>query len=224
MPPDGLTVIFVSNRPGGVGGYDLFEATRASPDAAFDNAAPMMQLNTSADEYVPGITHDGLTLYFERYPGGHFKSTRTSTSLPFDVAVPAPELGPLYAPTFTHDANEAFWGHPTLYRAVYDGTTYVDQTQVFDTPEGEDGYPTLSSDALTLYFVAVRGVDPLRIYQSTRPAIDARFGPSAPVDELSLEQSDDPEISFDGRTLVFVSSRSPSKGGDDMFMSTRTCQ
>lgn len=66
LMPDGLTIWFVSNRPGTFGERDLYYATRKSRDDAFDepvNAGPM--INSSYDEESPSLTADGQILVFE---------------------------------------------------------------------------------------------------------------------------------------------------------------
>ena len=68
---DGNTLYFASNRPGGLGGTDLWISER-KPDGSWDtprNLGP--KINTSGDEEAPFITNDGKTLYFSStgHPG-----------------------------------------------------------------------------------------------------------------------------------------------------------
>lgn len=68
---DGNTLYFASNRPGGLGGTDLWVSERR-PDGSWDaprNLGP--KINTPADEEAPFITNDGKTLYFSStgHPG-----------------------------------------------------------------------------------------------------------------------------------------------------------
>jgi hypothetical protein len=70
---DGLTLFFVSNRPGGLGGHDLWMTTRSSVADPWEppvNLGPTV--NSSAGEAGPGISADGLTLFFHSdRPGGY---------------------------------------------------------------------------------------------------------------------------------------------------------
>ena len=66
---DGKTLIFVSNRPGGRGGKDIWSATIQSINSKgvplfgdLINLGP--NINTSKDETSPFIHHDNKTLYF----------------------------------------------------------------------------------------------------------------------------------------------------------------
>lgn len=62
---DGLTLIFMSNRPGGSGAFDLWMTTRATTDDDWStpvNLGPTV--NTSAFDGTASISADGSTLYF----------------------------------------------------------------------------------------------------------------------------------------------------------------
>ena len=62
---DGLEIFFFSDREGGLGGPDIWSASRASTSAAFDppvNLGPAV--NTAAGETRPSLSWDGSTLYF----------------------------------------------------------------------------------------------------------------------------------------------------------------
>jgi outer membrane protein OmpA-like peptidoglycan-associated protein/tetratricopeptide (TPR) repeat protein len=61
---DEKTIIFMSNRPGGLGGTDLYKATKDSKGewTYVKNLGP--KINTEFDEDGPFIDYDGKTLYF----------------------------------------------------------------------------------------------------------------------------------------------------------------
>ena len=62
---DGLTVIFSSDRPGGLGGIDLWVADRSAPNRPFCppvNLGPAV--NSVANDRSPSITNNGAELYF----------------------------------------------------------------------------------------------------------------------------------------------------------------
>lgn len=64
IAPDGKTIYFASNRPGGYGGIDLWK-TEMTEEGVFsipENLGP--EINTSGDETAPFIHVDGRTLYF----------------------------------------------------------------------------------------------------------------------------------------------------------------
>lgn len=71
ISPDGNTLYFSSNRPGGLGGYDLWK-THLKKDGTWSpplNLGP--EINTPYDEHTPFIHPDGQTLYFssDGWPG-----------------------------------------------------------------------------------------------------------------------------------------------------------
>jgi outer membrane protein OmpA-like peptidoglycan-associated protein len=64
MSADGNTLYFVSNRPGGFGGRDLYTSKR-SPEGDWSKAVNMgPTINTPFDEDAPFIHPDGVTLSF----------------------------------------------------------------------------------------------------------------------------------------------------------------
>lgn len=64
MSPDGNTLFFVSNRPGGLGGSDIYKSIKM-PNGEWgkpENLGPTV--NTKYDEESPFMLSDGKTLYF----------------------------------------------------------------------------------------------------------------------------------------------------------------
>jgi tetratricopeptide (TPR) repeat protein len=71
ISPDGNTLYFVSNRPGGIGGYDIWK-TQLNEEGEWSapvNLGP--EINTPYDENTPFLHADGKTLYFssDGWPG-----------------------------------------------------------------------------------------------------------------------------------------------------------
>jgi hypothetical protein len=64
IAPDGKTLYFASNRPGGLGGFDIYR-TRILPSGEWGEAYNLgPDINTAYDEDFPNISLDGYTLYF----------------------------------------------------------------------------------------------------------------------------------------------------------------
>lgn len=62
---DGLHAVFVSNRPGGHGGFDLYSADYDTAQQAWTNITNLGPgINTPFNEESPALTPDGKTLYF----------------------------------------------------------------------------------------------------------------------------------------------------------------
>ncbi len=110
---DGRTLYFSSFRPG-VGGRDLFQASRENDEEPFGNVVNLGKLiNTEFNEGGPSISPDGCALFFhsQRASGnggffGLFMAIRTTTDEPFDRVVslasaldgPVAELAPSVSP------------------------------------------------------------------------------------------------------------------------------
>ncbi len=70
LSPDGNTLYFTSDRPGGYGGLDIYISRRNSPGdwGAAVNAGPL--INTPFNEETPFVSGDGKTLFFSSQ--GHY--------------------------------------------------------------------------------------------------------------------------------------------------------
>jgi outer membrane protein OmpA-like peptidoglycan-associated protein/Tol biopolymer transport system component len=71
ISPDGSTLYFVSNRPGGYGSYDIWKSTLQG-DGYWSPAVNLgPEINTPYDEHTPFMHPDGRTLYFssDGWPG-----------------------------------------------------------------------------------------------------------------------------------------------------------
>jgi outer membrane protein OmpA-like peptidoglycan-associated protein/Tol biopolymer transport system component len=71
ISPDGSTLYFVSNRPGGIGSYDIWKSTLTDEGKWTDPVNLGTKVNTPYDENTPFIHADGKTLYFSSngWPG-----------------------------------------------------------------------------------------------------------------------------------------------------------
>jgi hypothetical protein len=99
LSPDGLSLYFCSNRPGGRGGFDIWVTTRPTPTAPFGPPVNLgSAINSSFDDYIPQISADNRTLIFSssRSYGPDtlevWMSTRTNALAPWEPALhlPAP--------------------------------------------------------------------------------------------------------------------------------------
>ncbi|HRX31428.1 MAG TPA: OmpA family protein [Tenuifilaceae bacterium] len=64
ISPDGKTLYFVSNRSGGLGGYDIWTSDHL-PDGSWSNAKNLGEpVNSNGNEQSPFIHFDNQTLYF----------------------------------------------------------------------------------------------------------------------------------------------------------------
>ncbi len=195
---DGLSLYFTSNRPGGLGGFDMYVSQRASvadPWGTPMNLGPTV--NTAFDEGNPAFSRDGHLLFFQskRLPsfGGIdiWVSQREHTHDDFDWQ-PAVNLGA--------GVNSA---------ADDNGPSYFEND--------EDGAPQL-------YFGSSRpgGLGAADIYVSEQMA-DGSFGPAVLVPELSSPMGENrPSIRHNGLEIFFQSNRIGSIGlSNDLWVATR---
>jgi hypothetical protein len=116
---DGLTLVFTSNRNGGMGGWDLWMSTRAGVQDAWDppvNLGP--NVNSAGHDCECSLSADGLALFFcSNRPGGLgaydlWVTTRKSSNDPWGPAV---NLGP----AVNTAANEGSAGVSADRRTLY---------------------------------------------------------------------------------------------------------
>jgi hypothetical protein len=80
---DGLVAYFASDRPGGLGGMDLYRAARARTSDPFSAPELVPGLNTPADDAAPQLTADGRELFFvSNRNGGESQLFRALSSCP----------------------------------------------------------------------------------------------------------------------------------------------
>lgn len=112
---DDLTLYFVSNRSGNT---DIWRATRGSPAADFADPQPVPELNSDSEDGAVTLSPDGLeAILSSNRPstlGGRdlYRATRASTSEPFSVPEPLPQLSSTvndYDPTLSFDGAELYF-------------------------------------------------------------------------------------------------------------------
>jgi hypothetical protein len=119
---DELIIVFTChNMSGGVGGYDLWMATRDSIDLPFEPPVNLTELNSAFGEGGPSISPDGLVIYFgsnREGPSYIYEATRQSSDEPFGTPVRLDEIGALCAnPTVSIDNRVMYFSK--------DGDIYV---------------------------------------------------------------------------------------------------
>jgi hypothetical protein len=228
---DGLELYFTSERGGAATGYaDVYVTTRASLASGWSAPTPVIELNSTDEDQSPGITPDGLTIYFSsRRPsliGGMSANTWVSTRP--DRASPwaAPALVQEVSTTFDEfePQPDATNTHLVFYRLI-DATNreiFVATRQSAALPWGtpvliaEINTPGieraafLAADGLAIWFSSDRmsttgpGINDL--YIATRAMPDEPYGTPTFIAELNTSaDDDDPCLSADARIIVFTS-------------------
>ena len=220
--PDGLTIVFNSNRGGN---QDLYMATRSSTSEGFGAPVPLPALvNTSANEACPTIAN-GHRLYFS--------SDREDPSYDIYVSKRGPNgwsepenLGPNINTPGWLDEAAAFYedggdqvmlfssrqaggaGDGNIYQSVNGGP----KSLVAGGPNSSasDNRPSVTRDGLTIFFDSTRsgGLGGPDIYYATRSSTSQPFGPAIHLIGLSSSEFDArATISKDGSFITFSSVR-----------------
>lgn len=197
LSKDGLALYFTSDRPGSLGGNDMWVSQRASLEDPWGepvNLGPTV--NTAFNEGVPSFSRDDHFMYFNSVRPGGFGSN--------DIWIAWRE--------HTHD--DFGWGTPINAGSGINGPSN-DAGAAYVENE-EEGTPLL-------YFGSTRpgGPGSFDIYVSAQAA-DGTWAPAVLVPELSGPFSDQrPSVRFDGLELFFFSNRPGSLGPSDVWSSTR---
>jgi hypothetical protein len=200
---DGTALYFYSNRPGGLGGYDLWVAHRDSDESGWlapTNLGPAV--NSEYDEYSPALAPNGQTLYF-------------SSNRP--RAGEIPPAGGAWPATVRENATRHDYD---LYASALAGSEFdpASPLAAINTP-ADEGCPAISPFGDFLYFASDRqgagsgsrgGFDLYRA-RLLRGGGGGGIGPpenlgpeiNTPANEL------DPAPSMGGFALHFSSDRDP---------------
>lgn len=202
LSPDGLSLYMASNRPGGLGGLDIWVARRESPTAPF--GAPVnagAPVNTAADDFCPSPMKDGWLFFVSARPGGCGDA---------DIY--------LTRPVVSKGRWSGWW--PPLHLGCHVNSA------------GQEASPYLLTHERTgrvlLYFSSNRpggyapdaGPPDADLYVSHL----SRFGfrPAQLVPGLNTASDDArPNLRADGLEIVFDSTRPGGLGAPDLYASTR---
>ena len=232
---------------------DIWVAQRASRDSPWETPVNLgSPVNTAASEAGPALSPDGRLLFFNRIIGATnrdiFVSVRDDRRDELGWQVPA-SLGPDVntelseaGPSFLHQEGD---GDGTLYFYRGDPPITTDLYSVRVTKDGrtlgpavaetglnssvEDNHASVRRDGREIFFNSRRpgsvGGQNFDIWVATRENVhDAWSTPvnlGAPVNSQVAEFH--PNLSFDGRTLVFISGAPRGGlGGFDIWMTTRS--
>lgn len=196
LSPDGHLLFIHSNRPGTMGGNDIWMAHRSGSKKDLDWETPVPlgpDVNTADDEQGPEFvaSERGGALYFNR---GNQMLSRSD----------------LYRAGIDRDGDTD--GPAQLLAELSDPTT-------------NDAAPTVRADAREILFWSARagGLGATDIYRSTRQSANDPWSPPVnvgpPLNSLLMDLH--PEFSPDALTLYFSSNRAVGFGGQDLWVSTR---
>jgi len=208
------SLYFGSDRPGGLGDFDLWVSQRASVRDAWGPPVNLgATVNTSALENIPYVSLDGHWLFFNsNRPGG----------------VGAQDVWASYR---RDTRNDFGWGTPVnlgpqVNSAVFDGgaSRFENGDQDDDDKVGEENNDDDGDDGLGLLFFGSNrpgGPGLVDLYVSSRNS-DGSFGPPQLLPELSSPFNDQrPAIRSDGLEIFLFSDRPGGAGELDLWVATR---
>lgn len=254
---DGLTMYLASNRPGGMGGQDIWVATRQSVDAAWGGPVNLgSPVNTPANEFCPSPARDGHLFFFvSTKPGGCGGSDIYMTrrradqhgwdvplNLGCDINSAGDEASPflieqratgpvLYfssyrAGGYSAEAPGAVTGDDDIYISLSHGGVLGPAELVpFVNSEANDSRPNLRRDGLELFFDSNRRgtLGMSDIFSSSRESVLYSWSDPEPLGPLvnSAAGETRASLSWDGTMLVFGSTRAGGEGMNDIYVTTR---
>jgi len=234
LSSNALEMIFaVDNKTSA--GKDLYYSSRTSAAAPWSAAIKLaFNIATQSDE-TPRFSADDKTLYFasgragngtlDIYSVSHASPDAMTWGLPQPVA--AVNTTTLLEKWYMPCGNQYIMVQATasngtdLVTGTVGSATKPTPITELNSAQNETG-TYLSQDCLTIYFASTRptSTSPSMIYRSTRPSVTAAWAPPAPVTDFTMlgGSQEDPWLSPDGHTFVFVSDVAGTK---DVYISTR---
>jgi len=209
LTADELRVAFSSSRDGG---FDLYEATRATKPGPFSNVVNVPGIDTQAfEESDPALSSDGTVLvYTSDRPkpdggvGGGFDlwtATRASVSVPFGAPTSVTGANSPQSDSYGYLAGKSLYfasnriGDFDLYRADFATGVATNVTGLAPVnTTSQEIFPVVSADETVMYFSTARkdgGAD-YDIWVSVRATSAVPWGTPTAVPEASSQFNDFP--------------------------------
>gem|GEM_PF-4465699 len=229
--PD-TTEVYLSQRF--TGDADIYRFKRSSSTTPFSAGAPVPELGIAGiEDGEPSLSDDGLTIYFNRYnPDRIYTSTRSSAqttdwSPPVLVETLHPNLAGFHSPDFAGDLRVVVTKDGMIWEA-----TRVSASDAWGVPISlgiAGSVPCMRRDGLELLregAVAINGTASIAIFRHTRASVTDAFGAAERLSFGALDVAGvgDPELSHDGRTLIFSAEEVLGNVTYDIYISERVIE
>ena len=248
--PDGLTLFIASNRPGGLGGQDIWYATRDSTESGWGTpinaGAPV---NSAADDFCPSPVRGNRLFFVSKRadPNGDIYLTQRELGFgkrngveviqytwkdPVNVGSGVNSTAEEWSPAYfeTDDGHEVLYfsstrsGGQDIWYSVDFGPAQLAEGGV-NAAGAADARPNVSKDGLEIVWDSNRagGLGGQDIWSATRASTDAAWGPAVHLTGLNSASNETrASLSWHGETLLFGSNRPGVEGAADVFVSQRT--
>jgi len=241
---DGLSLYFISTRSGGVGGRDIWVASRATTDDDWGEPVNLGRpINTPAGEWGVSISYDGLSLYFDTRQSSTTNAVNdlwvaTRATIDDDWGNPV-SLGSTvnsgaddYVPSISADGLALYFTSGPGRGGYGNYDLWVTMRETTDDPWGEpvnlglpvnssdyDLDPGISSDGRMLFFTRGYGVGRTEIWVTRRATTDDPWGEPMKLGATinSLASQGYPNVSANGSTLFFRASLTDHRNGGDIW-------
>jgi hypothetical protein len=201
IAPDGKMFFMASNRPGGLGGTDIWVSTRANEDQPWGEPVNVgAPINSAANDFCPTSTRDRHTFYFaSNRPGGCGGDDLYATRFREEGTVDEPENLGCEVNSAGNEAGPFELEEPGVGRVLYFSSTRA------------GGYSAEAPGALT---------GDADIYRSEWRA--GAYGPAVLVPGVNSAFDDgQPNVRRDALEIFFFSTRPGTLGMADIYATTR---
>jgi WD40-like Beta Propeller Repeat len=219
------------SQPQGDGGA---KPATCSPSTPFGTPVLVAGLDPDAHGSSPHLTQDERVVFFTGVDGastGIFRASRATRDMPFGTAELVPGINSDSNdndPTVSSDGltlvfhsgrngtNDVWWAKRANVAADFGAATLAPGIST-NAYEGQGFFHVATSE---LWFVS-NGAGTFDIFRAKLE--NGTFGVATSVAEVSSPQDDFlPFLSQDGLTIYFSSTRDGGKGGQDLYLATRT--
>lgn len=198
---DGRILLFQSNRPGGVGGNDIWATTRSRPNDDFSWGTPVNLgtiINTNANEIAANYLFDNRSRNRKLF----FSSGRSGGIGDADIYVSEISLGGSFGqPVNLLELNSQYTESCFFVR--------------------DDGLEIIFSSTRSALNNDLNSFD---LWSSNRASVYGRWSPPVklgPTINTAGFRDVNPNLSADWQTMYFTSNRPGGFGGNDIYLTTR---
>jgi len=235
LSPYDDSLYIASNRPGGLGGLDIWVAKRSGNGwgTPVNLGAPV---NSAADDFCPSPARGNRLFFISKrtetngdiYVGKHGPKGWEIAQLGPNLNSSAQEWSPSYFET--DSGNQVLYfsstrnGNQDIFYSVNWGPAQLAAGGV--NSSADDARPNVRHDGLEIVWDSTRfgTLGATDIFTSTRSSTDDPWGPAvhldAPINSAAGESR--ASLSWDGTRLMFGSTRPGVEGSVDVFTATRT--